>query len=96
MRDDRFRPDPVGAKRQADPADVDDIGKVADIQFYRADAAWRRPCLLDPFDDLVQAGLLGCGVDPGGLVEAVLGLHSAAPAALLVCAIRRGARPGVN
>jgi hypothetical protein len=37
----------------------------------------------------VKPGLRGVGVDPGGFVEVVRGSHSAAPAALLVCAIGR-------
>ena len=38
LRDDRLRPDPVGADRQTDAADIDDIGEIADIQLDCADA----------------------------------------------------------
>src|SRR6516165_1826535 len=96
MRDDRLRSDPVRANRQADPADVDHIGKIADIQFDGAEATRRRPCLLDALDDLVEAGLRRCGVDAGRFIELLPGVHDGPPLAVRLCAIRRAPSARVN
>ena len=88
LRDDRLGTDPVGADRQADPADVDDIGEIADIQLQGADSAGGRPSLFDARDDFLEGGLRRVCVDPGRFLELIPGFHNDVPVALLLCAMR--------
>jgi len=76
LRDDRLRADPVRTDREADPADVDDIGKVTYVQFDGPESARRRPGLLYIGDDLLKTGFRRVDVDPGRLMGAFVGLQA--------------------
>src|SRR5919199_1272930 len=54
LRDYRLRTDAIGAQREPDAADIDDIGEIADRQLHDAEAALG-PGRGDTRDDVAQA-----------------------------------------
>src|SRR3954462_3161891 len=67
LRDEGFRPDSIRAEGEADTADVDHIGEIADRQLHRAEAGFR-PVRGNALDNPPQPSIGLRDIDPGRFV----------------------------